>query len=73
MTTDLDTNVLCYMLDLAFCEHRCVAGLVGSLSQDNTIAVNPTVIDECYRILSHSQHWVRWRQERALRASNLKA
>jgi predicted nucleic acid-binding protein len=59
MTIGLDTNVLCYILDRAFSEHNAVAGLVSSLSQERTIAVNPTVIHECYHTLVNSQHWIR--------------
>ena len=58
MTTGLDTNVLCYILDPAFSEHDAVAGFVSSLSQERMIAVNPTVIHECYHTLVHSQQWV---------------
>ena len=59
MTTGLDTNVLCYALDPAFPEHGSVAGLFRSLSPERTVAVNPTVLHECYHTLAYSQRWVR--------------
>ncbi|MGA2665944.1 MAG: PIN domain-containing protein [Nitrososphaerales archaeon] len=66
MTTGLDTNVLCYVLDPAFSEHGPVAGLFRSLSQERTVAVNPTVLHECYHTLIYSQRWVRDEARRRL-------
>jgi predicted nucleic acid-binding protein len=47
----VDTNILCYALDPAYPEHEKVADLLTSISPDNTLALNPTVIHETYHTL----------------------
>jgi predicted nucleic acid-binding protein len=53
----LDTNILCYALDPAYPEHGDVKDLLISLSPENTVALNPTVLHETYHTLVFSLEW----------------
>ncbi len=55
----LDTNILCYSLDPAFPEHRRAARLLGDLSPEFSISLNPTVFHESYHTLVYGQKWTR--------------
>ena len=59
MLYGLDTNILCYLLDPAFPEHRRVSGLLRSLSPELNVAINPTVLHESYHTLVYYQKWTR--------------
>jgi len=54
----LDTNILCYALDPLYPEHSKLRDLLLNLSQDFTVAVNPTVIHETYHTLVFRQKWL---------------
>ena len=69
MTIGLDTNILCYALDPAYPEHDDVKDLLGNLSPENTIALNPTILHETYHTLVFSLHW--FPEEAATRLSML--
>jgi predicted nucleic acid-binding protein len=58
MLTGLDTNILCYALDPAYPEHKKLKNLLTNLSQENVVAINPTVLHETYHTLVFSQKWV---------------
>jgi len=55
MLTGLDTNILCYALDPAYPEHKKLKNLLTNLSQENVVAINPTVLHETYHTLVFSQ------------------
>ena len=57
MTIGLDTNILCYALDPAYPEHAIVKDLLGNLSPESTIALNPTILHETYHTLVFSLQW----------------
>lgn len=58
MPIALDTNILCYALDPLYLEHSRLRDLLLNLSQDFTVAVNPTVIHETYHTLVFRQKWL---------------
>ena len=58
MITGLDTNILCYALDPAYPEHEKLKKLLISLSPENRVAINPTILHETYHALVFSQKWV---------------
>jgi len=58
LLTALDTNILCYALDPLFPEHGGLRDLLLNLSQDFTVAVDPTVIHEIYHTLVFRQKWL---------------
>jgi len=53
----LDTNILCYALDLVYPEHGKVADLLMNLSPDRGVALNPTVLHEAYHTLVYYLEW----------------
>jgi predicted nucleic acid-binding protein len=53
----LDTNILCYALDPAYPEHDAVKDLLITLSSENTVALNPTILHETYHTLVFSLQW----------------
>ena len=58
MLTGLDTNILVYMLDPIYPEHK-YCNFIEKLSPNFTLCINPTVIHEAYHTLVYSQKWVR--------------
>jgi len=58
MLTGLDTNILCYALDPAYPEHEKLKNLLIALSQENSVAINPTTLHETYHTLVFGQKWV---------------
>jgi len=54
----LDTNILCYAMDPSFPEHGKLRNLLLHLSQEFTVAVNPTVVHETYHTLVFRQKWL---------------
>jgi predicted nucleic acid-binding protein len=54
----LDTNILCYALDPAYAEHEKVKNLLFTLSPENLVAVNPTVLHETYHTLVYCLEWI---------------
>ena len=58
MIVGLDTNVLCYSLDPAYLEHEKLKKLLITLSPDNRVAINPTILHETYHTLVFGQKWV---------------
>ena len=58
MITGLDTNILCYALDPAYPEHEKLKELLISLSPENRVAINPTILHETYHTLVFGQKWV---------------
>lgn len=57
MTIALDTNILCYAFEPAYPEHAALRKLLIDLSPANTIALNPTVIQETYHVLVFYSEW----------------
>ncbi len=57
MTVGLDTNILCYILDPAYPEHKNFVNFFRQLSAQNTIALNPTVFHETYHTLVFYLNW----------------
>ena len=57
MTIGLDTNILCYALDRRYPEHEKVKDLLIALSQENLVALNPTVLHEAYHTLVFYSEW----------------
>ena len=57
MITGLDTNILCYSLDPAYPEHEKVKDLLITLSPENLVALNPTVLHEAYHTLVYYLEW----------------
>jgi predicted nucleic acid-binding protein len=53
----LDTNILCYALDNRYPEHEKVKNLLITLSPENQVALNPTVIHETYHTLVFYSKW----------------
>jgi len=58
MIIGLDTNILCYTLDPAYPEHERLKDLLTTLSSDNRVAINPTILHETYHTLVFGQKWV---------------
>lgn len=58
MIVGLDTNILCYALDSAYPEHEKVKELLLTLSPENRIALNPTVLHETYHTLVYYLQWI---------------
>lgn len=58
MIAGLDTNILCYALDRAYPEHEKLKNLLIALSQENSVAINPTTLHETYHTLVFGQKWV---------------
>lgn len=58
MITGLGTNILCYALDPAYPENAKLKELLFTLSPENRLEVNPTIIQEAYHTLVRSQKWV---------------
>jgi predicted nucleic acid-binding protein len=54
----LDTNILCYALEPAYPEHEKVKDLLITLSPENFVALNPTVLHEAYHTLVYYSEWV---------------
>jgi len=67
MIAGLDTNILCYSLDPAYAEHERLKDLLITLSSDNRIAINPTILHETYHTLVFSQKWVPEEAKRRLK------
>jgi len=59
MLFGLDTHIVCYLLDPGFAEHEQVSHLARSLTSQNTLALNPTVIHEAYHTLVYDVELVR--------------
>ena len=57
MIIGIDTNILCYSLDPAYPEHAKVKQLLTTLSPENQIAINPTVLHEAYHTLVYYLEW----------------
>ena len=57
MIAGLDTNILCYALDKTYPENKILGSLLLNLSDENTIALNPTVLHETYHTLVFGQKW----------------
>ena len=58
MTIGLDTNILCYALNSSYPEHEKVKDLLITLSPENLVAINPTVLNETYHTLVYYSEWV---------------
>jgi predicted nucleic acid-binding protein len=58
VTIGLDTNILCYALDTHYPEHEKVKNLLITLSPENKVAINPTVLHETYHTLVFYSEWV---------------
>ena len=58
MIVGLDTNILCYAIDPAYPEHEKVKYLLLTLSTENRIALNPTVLHEAYHTLVYYLEWM---------------
>ncbi len=58
MTIGLDTNILCYALEPEYPEHACLKNMLLSLSPDNIVALNSTVIHETYHVLVFYLQWL---------------
>ncbi len=69
MIAGLDTNILCYTLDKAYPENKSLSGLLLNLSEENKLALNPTVLHETYHTLVFGQKWSS--EEAALRLDAL--
>lgn len=69
MTVGLDTNILCYALDKTYPENEKVKDLLTTLSPENQVAINPTVLHEAYHTLVFYLEWIP--QEAAKRLSLL--
>ena len=57
MTIGLDTNILCYALTSCYPEHEKVKDLLITLSPENLVALNPTVLHEAYHTLVYYSEW----------------
>ncbi len=57
MIIGLDTNILCYTLDKSYPENEKVRDLLTSLSAENMVALNPTVLHEAYHTLVYYLEW----------------
>jgi predicted nucleic acid-binding protein len=58
VTIGLDTNIVCYALTNSYSEHEKVKDLLFTLSPENLVALNPTVLHETYHTLVHYSEWV---------------
>jgi predicted nucleic acid-binding protein len=58
VTIGLDTNILCYALDPAYPEHEKLKNLLTTLSPENTVALNPTILHETYHTLVFNLKWL---------------
>ncbi len=58
MITGLDTNILCYALDKSYPENKKVKDLLTTLSNENMVALNPTVLHEAYHTLVYYLEWM---------------
>jgi predicted nucleic acid-binding protein len=58
LTIGLDTNILCYSLNNIYPEHEKVKDLLITLSPENLVALNPTVLNEAYHTLVYYSEWV---------------
>jgi predicted nucleic acid-binding protein len=67
MIVGLDTNILCYSLDPAYPEHQKSKSFLLTLSPDNRVAINPTILHETYHTLVLSQKWVPEEAKRRLK------
>jgi predicted nucleic acid-binding protein len=68
VTIGLDTNILCYALNSRYPEHEKVKDLLISLSPENLVALNPTVLHEAYHTLVYYSEWVPEEAARRLNA-----
>lgn len=57
MIIGLDTNILCYALDNNYPENQKVKDLLTTLSNENMVALNPTVLHEAYHTLVYYLEW----------------
>ena len=57
MIIGLDTNILCYALDTSYPENEKVKDLLTTLSPENIVALNPTVLHETYHTLVCYLEW----------------
>ena len=57
MIVGLDTNILCYALDPSYPEHEKVKDLLLTLSAENHVALNPTILHEAYHTLVYYLEW----------------
>lgn len=57
MIIGLDTNILCYSLDKSYPENLKVKDLLTTLSPENQVALNPTVLHEAYHTLVFYLEW----------------
>ena len=57
MIVGLDTNILCYTLDPVYPEHEKVKHILLTLSTEDRIALNPTVLHEAYHTLVYYLEW----------------
>jgi len=67
MIVGLDTNILCYSLDPAYPEHARLKNLLITLSPENLVAINPTILHETYHTLVFGQKWIPDEARRRLR------
>lgn len=58
MIIGLDTNILCYALDKTYPENEKVKDLLTTLSTENKVAINPTVLHEAYHTLVFYLEWI---------------
>ena len=57
MIIGLDTNILCYALDKFYPENLKVKDILTTLSPENQVAINPTVLHEAYHTLVFYLEW----------------
>jgi predicted nucleic acid-binding protein len=57
LTVGIDTNILCYALDPAYPEHNSLRHVLIDLSEESTIALNPTILHETYHVLVFYLEW----------------
>lgn len=57
MIIGLDTNILCYALDPTYPEHEKVKEILLTLSPENLIVLNPTILHETYHTLVYYLQW----------------
>ena len=58
MIIGLETNILCYIFDPAYSEHEKVKHLLFTLSPENFVALNPTVLHEAHHTLVYYLEWI---------------
>lgn len=58
MIIGLDTNILCYALDPTYPEHEKVKQILLTLSPENLIVLNPTILHETYHTLVYYLQWI---------------